>query len=121
MENVDHDEQADGPSLPNEIAVPRQNGELLFEAPWEARAFGLAVALHDEGAFAWKTFSEALSAEIAKAESAGESSGYYERWLRALNRVTTEGNLITTHEVEARSEQVRHDEEHEHDHSHPHE
>ena len=29
---------------------PRANGELVFEAPWESRAFGVAVALHESGA-----------------------------------------------------------------------
>ena len=29
-------------------ALPRKNGELVFEAPWEGRAFGLAVALSDQ-------------------------------------------------------------------------
>ena len=35
---------ADAPAAP-----PRDNGELVFEAPWESRAFGVAVALHDAG------------------------------------------------------------------------
>lgn len=26
-------------------ALPRRNGELVFEAPWQGRAFGLALAL----------------------------------------------------------------------------
>ena len=29
-------------------ALPRENGELVFQAPWEARAFGLAVALNEK-------------------------------------------------------------------------
>ena len=30
-----------GPAAP-----PRDNGELVFAAPWESRAFGLALALN---------------------------------------------------------------------------
>ena len=37
------------------IAFPRKNGELVFEAPWEARAFGLAVALSEAGQFPWQS------------------------------------------------------------------
>ena len=36
----------EGPAAP-----PRSNGELVFAAPWESRAFGLAMALHDGGLF----------------------------------------------------------------------
>ena len=32
-------------TMDEQVALPRKNGELVFEAPWEARAFGLAVAL----------------------------------------------------------------------------
>ena len=28
-------------------APPRSNGELVFEAPWESRSFGMAVALSE--------------------------------------------------------------------------
>ena len=34
-----------------QIALPRQNGELVFQTPWEARAFGMAVALDENGAY----------------------------------------------------------------------
>ena len=30
-------------------APPRSNGELVFEAPWESRSFGMAVALSEPG------------------------------------------------------------------------
>ncbi len=36
--------------LEGEAALPRKNGELVFAAPWEGRAFGLAVLLSEKGA-----------------------------------------------------------------------
>ncbi|MEM7346236.1 MAG: nitrile hydratase accessory protein [Chloroflexota bacterium] len=51
------------------IALPRKNGELQFEEPWEARAFGLAVALNEQGTYPWKSFSEGLAHEIGQTES----------------------------------------------------
>jgi hypothetical protein len=57
------------------------------------RAFGLSAALHDSGAFEWKLFSETLGDEITKAEAASKISTYYERWVRALNRVTASQEL----------------------------
>ena len=41
----------DGPA-----ALPRRNGELVFQAPWESRAFGVAIALHDAGAIDYEAF-----------------------------------------------------------------
>ena len=43
------------------IQLPRQNGELVFESPWEARAFGIAVALSEAGQYPWPDFSAALA------------------------------------------------------------
>ena len=37
-------------------ALPRDNGELVFSAPWEARAFALAVALVDRLDLPWDAF-----------------------------------------------------------------
>ena len=48
-------------SMDQQIALPRKNGELVFEAPWEARAFGLAVALNDSGLYPWRDFSQRLA------------------------------------------------------------
>ena len=37
-------------------ALPRKNGELIFEAPWQARALGMAIALHQQGLYPWDDF-----------------------------------------------------------------
>ena len=47
-----------------DLDVPRSNGELVFSAPWESRAFGMAVALHEQGAYDWDAFRDRLVAEI---------------------------------------------------------
>ena len=92
------------------IALPRKNGELQFEEPWEARAFGLAVALNEDGVYPWKDFSEGLAAEISQAEAAGEDSSYYERWLKALEKLVIDQGLILADELEAWSvAQARYD------------
>ena len=48
-----------------ELALPRSNGELMFAAPWEGRAFGIAVALNEGGAYEWGEFQRRLADEIA--------------------------------------------------------
>jgi len=55
-------------AMDEQVALPRKNGELVFEAPWEARAFGLAVALNEAGVYPWRDFSQGLAAETAALE-----------------------------------------------------
>jgi nitrile hydratase accessory protein len=89
----------DGPAAP-----PRSNGELLFAEPWESRAFGMAVALHDTGAFAWPTFQAALIARIGAWEAAHPDGGdyrYYRHWLDALVDVLDADGTVARGEVEA--------------------
>ena len=78
-------------------ALPRKNGELVFEAPWQSRAFGLAIALHDAGAIDFEEFRERLIAEIAAHElehgTDGDGGRYYEHWLDALQHVLGEQQL----------------------------
>ncbi|MEM7126674.1 MAG: nitrile hydratase accessory protein [Chloroflexota bacterium] len=112
-------------SMDDSIALPRKNGELIFEAPWEARAFGLAVALNEQGTYPWRDFSEALAREISEAElstgSPDESSTYYKRWLATLEEVVLAAGLVTHAELDAEvTKQAKHDA-HTHNHSHDHE
>ena len=47
-------------------APPRLNGELVFEAPWERRLFGLTMALVERGAIDYESFRQNLIAEIGR-------------------------------------------------------
>ncbi|HEX7168081.1 MAG TPA: hypothetical protein VF230_13975 [Acidimicrobiales bacterium] len=66
---------ADAPGAP-----PRRNGELVFDAPWEARAFGLCIAVLEREQLGWDDFRPFLVAEI---EAAPERP-YYESLAVAL-------------------------------------
>jgi nitrile hydratase accessory protein len=91
----------DGPAAP-----PRANGELVFAEPWESRAFGMAVTLHDSGAFAWPTFQAALIARIAAWESGhpeGECWSYYQHWLGALEDVLAGDGTVSADEITTRA------------------
>jgi nitrile hydratase accessory protein len=95
----------DGPAAP-----PRSNGELVFAAPWESRAFGLALALCGRGAFEWEDFRQQLIAAIAESEAAGPVDGepwsYYRCWLVALERVLVAGGTVAEGEVDARAREL---------------
>lgn len=84
-------------------AAPRKNGELVFEAPWQGRAFGMAVALNEQGLYPWDDFRDRLIGEIAAADAADDPSGYYERWLAAFERVLTEKGIVSRDEIDERT------------------
>jgi len=104
--------------MDEQIALPRKNGELVFEAPWEARAFGLAVALNENGLFPWPDFSQGLATEIATADQKGTSSSYYERWLASLEKLVIAKGLMTREELDAWTAKQTVDEHHDQHHHH---
>jgi nitrile hydratase accessory protein len=70
--------------------VPRDADGPVFREPWEARAFALALALHEVGLFTWPEWAEALSAEIKRAQAAGDADSgdtYYSHWLATLEKL----------------------------------
>ena len=77
-------------------ALPRRNGELVFEAPWQGRAFGMALAVVERLGLPWSAFQRHLIAEIAVRPEAP----YYERWLAALERLVVEHGVATAAELE---------------------
>jgi nitrile hydratase accessory protein len=77
-------------------SIPRSGDEPVFREPWEAKAFALAVALHEAGLFTWTEWADALGREIAAAGAGDDGSRYYEHWLAALEKMVaakTEGGL----------------------------
>ena len=93
-----------GPAAP-----PRDNGELVFGAPWESKAFGLALALTDAGLIDWEDFRQALIGEIGAWEAAhptGAGWSYYDCWLRSLERLANAKGLVETGAVAARAAQL---------------
>jgi nitrile hydratase accessory protein len=92
--------------LQGATAPPRSNGELVFAAPWEGRAFGLALALHERGTFTWKEFSTALAGTIARWERAhpeGEEYSYYRCWLDALESLLEERRVVQRADIVERA------------------
>ena len=86
-----------------QIALPRENGELAFQAPWEARAFGLAVALNEKEIYEWREFSAELAATIAAAEPNNDPSSYYARWVASLEELVIARGLISREQLDART------------------
>lgn len=81
-------------------ALPRKNGELVFEEPWQGRVFGMAVALHESGLYEWEEFRQALIAHIAVGDARPESFSYYEVWLRTFEDLLARKDLVTPTELD---------------------
>lgn len=83
--------------------TPRANSpadEPVFETPWQAEAFALAVLLNERGVFGWDEWTRTLAHEIHRPN--GEAKTYYQHWLAALERLATEKRLIGREEMAAR-------------------
>lgn len=65
----------------------------VFEEPWQAQAFALAVQLNQEGAFTWAEWAKALSAELSAGAGLDGGSGYYACWLTALETLVAAKGL----------------------------
>jgi nitrile hydratase accessory protein len=97
------------PAVEGPAAPPRENGELVFAEPWESRAFGLAVTLHDAGVFGWDEFRDHLVARIAGWERDHPEGGcfrYYACWLQALESVVAARGLVDAAEVTCRASEL---------------
>jgi hypothetical protein len=81
----------------NDESLPRDNGELVFEAPWQARALSIAVAAVDKLGMPWDTFRHRLMDEIAK----DPQRPYYESWSAALESMVVDLNLTTSAALDA--------------------
>ena len=78
--------------------VPRDEDGPVFREPWEARAFAMALALHEAGVFTWNEWAETLGAEIKRAQAGGDpdtGETYYQHWLATLERLVAYGNRNT--------------------------
>jgi len=67
--------------------LPRSNGELVFEEPWQGRALGMAVVALERAGVPWADFSRHLADAVRRhGYDPGEpaATAYYTAWLDAL-------------------------------------
>lgn len=99
--------------------------ERAFEAPWQARAFAVALATIEEGEHSWAEFQSRLAAGVEADDTDGEvdhpnidsrdrtgvalevegrETAYYEQWLAALSELLVETETLTLEEIDARTQ-----------------
>jgi nitrile hydratase accessory protein len=86
--------------LEGQVSPPRDNGEIVFGAPWERRVFGVTIALCRSGSCEWERFRGRLIARIAE----DETRPYWENWATALEDVLAESAALAPAELDARHE-----------------
>jgi nitrile hydratase accessory protein len=91
-ETADIDADLEGP-----VSPPRSNGEIVFDAPWERRVFGLTVALSRSGQFAWDAFRDRLIARIAE----DVARPYWKSWAAAFEDVLDASAAVAPAELDA--------------------
>jgi nitrile hydratase accessory protein len=77
-------------------APPRRNGELVFDAPWQGRAFGMAIAVVQRLGLQWKDFQQRLIAAIA----AHPEAPYYDCWIAALEQLLLDYAVLQRGELD---------------------
>lgn len=80
-------------------------GAPVFAEPWQAQAFAMVLKLHQQGFFTWPEWADTLSAEIKKAQGAGDldrGDTYYRHWLAALESLVISKNLTDDGELASR-------------------
>jgi len=86
--------------------LPRRSGELTFQAPWEWRGFGMAIALCQQGLFPFDELRWRVVAAISTWERANlgreEAFRFSERWILALQKLLVDRGIVTKEEIERR-------------------
>ena len=75
---------AAGPAAP-----PRRNGQLVFDAPWQGRAFGICVAVLEREGRTWDDFRP----HLVRALEADPDAHYFDAFAVALDRFLGELGL----------------------------
>ena len=83
--------------------VPRDEDGPVFREPWEARAFAMALALHEAGVFTWNEWANTLGDQIKRAQAAGDpdtGETYYHHWLATLERIVAEKGVTDARQLQ---------------------
>ena len=89
---------------------PHDDKGPVFEEPWQAQAFAMALKLSGSGLFTWKEWTETIGDEMQKSRDSGDpdlGDTYYDHWLRALERLAYEKGVTDAAEFAERKETWR--------------
>ena len=73
-----------------EESLPRSNGRLAFDAPWQARVHALAVLTVEALGREWEEFRH----HLIEALDHGEERLYWDSWVSALEAFVAESGVL---------------------------
>jgi len=79
-------------------APPRRNGELVFDAPWQSRVFGLCAAIVET---CFDGDREPFRQKLIAAIAADPDRPYWDSWTVALQELVVEAGLLEDSAVES--------------------
>lgn len=80
-------------------APPRRNGELIFDAPWQSRVFGLCAAIVET---CFDGDREPFRRQLIAAISAEPERPYWDSWTVALQQLVLDIGLLDEISIEQR-------------------
>ena len=81
--------------------MPTEAQELVFNAPWEAKAFAIVNQLTTLEHCTWPEWTQYLAAVIAAIEQeTPDSMAYYQQWVVACERLLADKGLLDAQEIE---------------------
>ena len=90
--------------------LARRDGEPVFDEPWQAQALATAFALVESGLFTRQAWSDALGAELRRAEHGRApdiAETYYRAVVAALERLVAESGTASAEALAERREAWR--------------
>jgi nitrile hydratase accessory protein len=100
-----------GPGMPTEAQ------ELVFNAPWEAKAFAIVNQLTTLEHCTWPEWTQYLSSAIAATEHAApDAVPYYEQWVMACEQLLADKGLLDAQAIDQKMQELVAEKEAEHHH-----
>lgn len=86
-------------------SLPKDNKDPVFNEPWQAQAFALAVSLCEKGYFTWSEWVDIFSNQVTLAQQAGDpdlGDTYYSHWLNALETIVDKKKMVNFPDMQQR-------------------
>ena len=80
-------------------SLPCDNGELVFDAPWQGRVLAIAVGLVQQLDLSWDEFR----ARLINAVADDPERPYYESWTAAVEALVIELDVVQSDELAQRA------------------
>jgi nitrile hydratase accessory protein len=81
------------------VSLPRANGELVFDAPWQGRVLAMAVGLVQQLDLSWDEFR----VRLVNAITDSPDRPYYESWTAALEALVIDLDIAQRRELSERA------------------